>query len=120
MWMSLHGQSVSKVEMISCVRCCYVTNPSFTAVFPEQAEKENPGLTQDIIMKVLEKKKMEVNFTESLLRMAADDVEGEKLCVCACPSVCSSDRVTICGYMPPIINYQRSYTLSMLITVVSF
>uniref|UniRef100_A0AAZ3SAW4 Programmed cell death protein 10 dimerisation domain-containing protein n=1 Tax=Oncorhynchus tshawytscha TaxID=74940 RepID=A0AAZ3SAW4_ONCTS len=39
------------------------------------AEKENPGLTQDIIMKILEKKKVEVNFTESLLRMAADDVE---------------------------------------------
>lgn len=41
-----------------------------------QAEKENPGLTQDIIMKILEKKSVEVNFTESLLRMAADDVEG--------------------------------------------
>ncbi|XP_052324296.1 programmed cell death protein 10-like [Oncorhynchus keta] len=40
-----------------------------------KAEKENPGLTQDIIMKILEKKKVEVNFTESLLRMAADDVE---------------------------------------------
>lgn len=41
-----------------------------------QAEKENPGLTQDIIMKILEKKSVDVNFTESLLRMAADDVEG--------------------------------------------
>lgn len=41
-----------------------------------QAEKENPGLTQDIIIKILEKKNVEVNFTESLLRMAADDVEG--------------------------------------------
>uniref|UniRef100_A0A8B9L6R2 Programmed cell death 10b n=3 Tax=Astyanax mexicanus TaxID=7994 RepID=A0A8B9L6R2_ASTMX len=40
-----------------------------------KAEKENPGLTQDIIMKILEKKNMEINFTESLLRMAADDVE---------------------------------------------
>ncbi|CAB1348248.1 unnamed protein product [Coregonus sp. 'balchen'] len=40
-----------------------------------KAEKENPGLTQDIIMKILEKKNVEVNFTESLLRMAADDVE---------------------------------------------
>ncbi|KAL6072176.1 hypothetical protein STEG23_011669, partial [Scotinomys teguina] len=40
-----------------------------------KAEKENPGLTQDIIMKILEKKSVEVNFTESLLRMAADDVE---------------------------------------------
>ncbi|KAK1785173.1 hypothetical protein P4O66_018590 [Electrophorus voltai] len=40
-----------------------------------QAEKENPGLTQEIIMKILEKKSVEVNFTESLLRMAADDVE---------------------------------------------
>ena len=41
-----------------------------------QAEKENPGLTQDIIMKILNKKNVEVNFTEALLRMAADDVEG--------------------------------------------
>ncbi|KAJ8256804.1 hypothetical protein COCON_G00189560 [Conger conger] len=40
-----------------------------------KAEKENPGLTQDIIIKILEKKNVEVNFTESLLRMAADDVE---------------------------------------------
>ncbi|KAI2667710.1 Golgi integral membrane protein 4 [Labeo rohita] len=38
-----------------------------------KAEKENPGLTQDIIMKILEKKNVEINFTESLLRMAADD-----------------------------------------------
>ena len=29
-------------------------------------------------MKILEKKNVEVNFTESLLRMAADDVEGER------------------------------------------
>lgn len=43
-----------------------------------KAEKENPGLTQDIIMKILEKKNVEINFTESLLRMAADDVEGKE------------------------------------------
>ncbi|KAI3367563.1 hypothetical protein L3Q82_026416 [Scortum barcoo] len=42
-----------------------------------KAERENPGLTQDIIMKILEKKNVQINFTESLLRMAADDVEGE-------------------------------------------
>uniref|UniRef100_A0AAY4DE33 Programmed cell death protein 10 dimerisation domain-containing protein n=1 Tax=Denticeps clupeoides TaxID=299321 RepID=A0AAY4DE33_9TELE len=42
---------------------------------PSQAEKENPGLTQDVILKILEKQNVEVNFTESLLRMAADDVE---------------------------------------------
>lgn len=41
-----------------------------------KAEKENPGLTQEIIIKILEKKNVEINFTESLLRMAADDVEG--------------------------------------------
>uniref|UniRef100_A0A4W3KGB2 Programmed cell death 10a n=1 Tax=Callorhinchus milii TaxID=7868 RepID=A0A4W3KGB2_CALMI len=40
-----------------------------------KAEKENPGLTQEIITKILEKKSVEVNFTESLLRMASDDVE---------------------------------------------
>ncbi|ELW69419.1 Programmed cell death protein 10 [Tupaia chinensis] len=38
-------------------------------------ERKNPGLTQDIIMKILEKKSVEVNFIESLLRVAADDVE---------------------------------------------
>ncbi|KAL4697591.1 hypothetical protein H8959_003289 [Pygathrix nigripes] len=40
-----------------------------------KAEKENPGLTQDIIMKILEKKSVEVNLMESLLCMAADDIE---------------------------------------------
>ncbi|XP_041729138.1 programmed cell death protein 10-like isoform X2 [Coregonus clupeaformis] len=40
-----------------------------------KAERENPGLTQDIIMKILEKKKVQINYTESLLRMAADEVE---------------------------------------------
>ncbi|XP_068173482.1 programmed cell death protein 10-B-like [Antennarius striatus] len=40
-----------------------------------KAEKENPGLTQDVIMKILEKKNLKVNYSESLLRMAADDVE---------------------------------------------
>uniref|UniRef100_A0A671SRV1 Programmed cell death protein 10-B n=1 Tax=Sinocyclocheilus anshuiensis TaxID=1608454 RepID=A0A671SRV1_9TELE len=47
----------------------------FNQCHPLKAEKENPGLTQDIIMKILEKKNVEINFTESLLRMAADDVE---------------------------------------------
>lgn len=28
-------------------------------------------------MKILEKKNVQINFTESLLRMAADDVEGK-------------------------------------------
>lgn len=46
-----------------------------------QAERENPGLIQDIIMKILEKKNVQINFTESLLRMAADDVEGEHPCL---------------------------------------
>lgn len=40
-----------------------------------KAEKENPGLTQDIVMKILEKKNVKVDYNESLLRMAADDVE---------------------------------------------
>lgn len=43
-----------------------------------KAEKENPGLTQDIIMKVLEKKNLKVSYSESLLRMAADDLEGKE------------------------------------------
>ncbi len=49
----------------------------FNQRHPLKAEKENPGLTQDIIVKILEKKNVEINFTESLLRMAADDVEGK-------------------------------------------
>ncbi|XP_059187955.1 programmed cell death protein 10-like [Centropristis striata] len=40
-----------------------------------KAEKENPGLTQDIVLKILEKKKVKIDYNESLLRMAADDVE---------------------------------------------
>ncbi|XP_070827285.1 programmed cell death protein 10-A [Chaetodon auriga] len=40
-----------------------------------KAEKENPGLTQDIVMKILEKKNLKVNYNESLLRMASDDVD---------------------------------------------
>ncbi|XP_030008863.1 programmed cell death protein 10-A [Sphaeramia orbicularis] len=40
-----------------------------------KAEKENPGLTQDIVVKILEKKRLEINYNECLLRMAADDVE---------------------------------------------
>uniref|UniRef100_A0A3B4Z2W5 Programmed cell death 10 n=1 Tax=Stegastes partitus TaxID=144197 RepID=A0A3B4Z2W5_9TELE len=40
-----------------------------------KAEKENPGLTQDIVMKILEKKNLKINYCESLLRMAADDVK---------------------------------------------
>lgn len=52
-----------------------------------QAEKENPGLTQEIIMKILEKKNVELNFSESLLRMAADDVKGVFACMCLCSSL---------------------------------
>lgn len=61
--------------LLRSVNCAvfYVSN---SASF-RQAERENPGLTQDIIMKILEKKNVQINFTESLLRMAADDVEGE-------------------------------------------
>ncbi|TDH15044.1 hypothetical protein EPR50_G00027200 [Perca flavescens] len=39
-----------------------------------KAEKESPGLTQDIVMKILEKKNVKIDYNESLLRMA-DDVE---------------------------------------------
>nr|XP_020456007.1 programmed cell death protein 10-like [Monopterus albus]XP_020456008.1 programmed cell death protein 10-like [Monopterus albus] len=40
-----------------------------------KAEKENPGLTQDIVVKILEKKNLRIGYSESLLRMAAADVE---------------------------------------------
>lgn len=39
-------------------------------------------------MKILEKKSVEVNFTESLLRMAADDVEGNQKESCLVPYSC--------------------------------
>ncbi|NXN46634.1 PDC10 protein, partial [Rhinoptilus africanus] len=57
---------------ITVAGLAYLRIKTFYAI---QSEKENPGLTQDIIMKILEKKSVDVNFTESLLRMAADDVE---------------------------------------------
>lgn len=44
-----------------------------------KAEKENPGLTQDILIKILEKKNLKINFNESLLRMATDDVQGRMM-----------------------------------------
>lgn len=40
-----------------------------------KAEKESPGVTQDIVLKILEKKNIKIDYHESLLRMAADDVE---------------------------------------------
>lgn len=40
----------------------------------QKAEKENPGLTQDVIMRILEKKNLKFNYSESLLRMAADNM----------------------------------------------
>lgn len=43
-----------------------------------QAEKENPGLTQDIVLKIVEKKNLKVDFNEALLRMAEDDVEKKR------------------------------------------
>uniref|UniRef100_A0A7N8X1P6 Programmed cell death 10a n=1 Tax=Mastacembelus armatus TaxID=205130 RepID=A0A7N8X1P6_9TELE len=51
-----------------------VMYPVFNQVF-NAAEKENPGLTQDIVMKIVEKKNLKVNYSESLLRMTAEDVE---------------------------------------------
>ncbi|KAM9317769.1 programmed cell death protein 10-A [Pholidichthys leucotaenia] len=40
-----------------------------------KAEKENAGLTQDIVIKVLEKKNLKLNYNEGLLRMATDNAE---------------------------------------------
>lgn len=48
----------------------------FTSYLCFKAEKRNPGLTQDIVMKILEKKNLNINYSESLLRMAAYNVEG--------------------------------------------
>lgn len=47
-------------------------------------------------MKILEKKNVELNFTESLLRMAADDVEGKKaVCLSCSPSFWIFPAVTL-------------------------
>lgn len=35
-------------------------------------------MTQDITMKILEKKNLRINYNESVLRMAADDVDGRR------------------------------------------
>lgn len=40
-----------------------------------EAEKKNPGLTQEIVMKILEKKKLRINYNECLLRMAGEDID---------------------------------------------
>ncbi|KAL3992150.1 annexin A3 [Sarotherodon galilaeus] len=40
-----------------------------------KAEKETPGLTQDVVVKMLEKKKLKINYNEALLRMAGDDMQ---------------------------------------------
>ncbi|CAN9511487.1 unnamed protein product [Ophioblennius macclurei] len=44
-----------------------------------KAEKGNPGLTQDIVMKILEKRNLKINYCESLLRMAAEDIEDFRI-----------------------------------------
>lgn len=54
--------------IISCIFVCL------------KAENENPGLTHDIVLKILEKKNLKINYSESLLRMAAENVEGKMLC----------------------------------------
>eukprot|EP00058_Branchiostoma_floridae_P008294 XP_002593782.1 hypothetical protein BRAFLDRAFT_245780 [Branchiostoma floridae] len=44
-----------------------------------KAERENPGLTQEVIMGVLRGQGSDVNLVESLLRMSADDCEEYSL-----------------------------------------
>lgn len=70
-----HKRSVTIQLFILCSLLIFL----LTELVLCQAERENPGLTQDIIMKILEKKNVQINFTESLLRMAAVDVEGERV-----------------------------------------
>ncbi|KAM9811365.1 programmed cell death protein 10-A [Syngnathus typhle] len=40
-----------------------------------KAEKENPGVTEEFVLKLLEKKNLKINYNECLLRMAAADVK---------------------------------------------
>ncbi|XP_072317433.1 programmed cell death protein 10-A [Eucyclogobius newberryi] len=41
-----------------------------------EAEKLSPGLTQHILLKILQKEKLEVNYHECLLRMANEEIEA--------------------------------------------
>lgn len=41
-----------------------------------EAEKHSPGLTQQILLKVLQKEKIQVNYHECLLRMADEEFEA--------------------------------------------
>ncbi|CAL1571716.1 unnamed protein product [Knipowitschia caucasica] len=41
-----------------------------------KAEKHSPGLTQQILLKVLQKEQIQVNYHECLLRMAAEEFEA--------------------------------------------
>lgn len=69
-------KSRSSADNCCCCSLDHLTDTDRLCLCVFQAEKENPGLTQDIVVKVLEKKNLKVNYNESLLRMAADDVEG--------------------------------------------
>ncbi|XP_077468246.1 programmed cell death protein 10-A [Stigmatopora argus] len=40
-----------------------------------KAEDENPGVTREFVLKLLEKKNLKINYNECLLRMAAADVK---------------------------------------------
>ncbi|XP_057694513.1 programmed cell death protein 10-A [Corythoichthys intestinalis] len=40
-----------------------------------KAEDENPGVTEEFVLKLLEKKNLKINYNECLLRMAAADVK---------------------------------------------
>ncbi|XP_061637795.1 programmed cell death protein 10-A isoform X2 [Phyllopteryx taeniolatus] len=40
-----------------------------------KAEEENPGLTEELVLRLLEKKDLKINYNECLLRMAAADVK---------------------------------------------
>lgn len=44
-----------------------------------KAEKDIPGLTQDILLKILQKKHSQINYHESLLRMAKENLEAFKI-----------------------------------------
>lgn len=64
---------VTLYRFYCCVAECDLWFCAYTSL---KAEKDIPGLTQDILLKILQKKHSQINYHESLLRMAKENLEG--------------------------------------------
>ena len=65
--MSLNHAQLEKIDLSAA--------QTLRAAF-EKAEKQNPGISQDIISGILDARLADVNLTECLLKLAAHDREG--------------------------------------------